>query len=304
MIGKGTPPSTANRDAAFDELVRKLQEWKIPSKALDRIHDGAKASLTEVRALTEYEDGKISRLLTIIAFLSAVVGAVFTRFATDYPWPGFQAPATNCLSALTIAAYLAFFAYVLLVTASVLFILGAVKPQFNVPKSWSNSARQGLPPSMLFYERILDVTAPDWGEAFVKLGTGDGDDLKAYYARCYIAESYLVAGKVAEKLRVLSPGVGALRIAMGILLLFFFLFGANVMFVGSPQAVSGPRSLTAATSEPTASPQAPAAVSTSRSVMPTAPAAPIAAPTVPPAATPAMPTDSPTEQAAPPTLQK
>lgn len=296
MIGKGTPPSAANRDAAFGELVRKLEEWKIPPEALDRIHDGAKASLTEVKALTEYEDGKISRLLTIIAFLSAVVGAVFTRFATDYPWPGFQAPATNCLSALTIAAYLAFFAYVLLVTASVLVVLGAVKPQFNVPKSWTNSAREGLPPSMLFYARILDVTAPSWGEAFVKLGTGDGDDLKAYYARCYIAETYLVAGKVADKLRVLSPGVGALRAAMGILLLFFFLFGANVIFVGSPQAVSGPRASTPATPEPTASLQAP-----------TGPAAPPAAPTASPATPPATPAArpaSPVAPAAPPTAPK
>lgn len=59
---------------------------------------------------------------------------------------------------------------------------------------------------MLFYARIVDVTAPSWEEAFVKLGTGNGDDLKAYYAKCYIAETYLVAGKVADKLRVLSPG--------------------------------------------------------------------------------------------------
>lgn len=227
------------------------------------------------------------------------MGAVFTRFATDYPWPGFQAPATNCLSAVTIAAYLASFAYVLLVTASVLFILGAVKPQFNVPKSWSNSAREGLPPSMLFYKLILDVTAPNWGEAFIKLGT-NGDDLKAYYARCYIAKTYLVAGKVAEKLRVLSPGVGALRIAMGILLLFFFLFGANVMFVGS-QAVSGPRASTAAISEPTPSPQAP--VSAAPPGAATTPAAPLAAPPDP-LATLAMPPASPAEPAAPPTLKK
>lgn len=269
MIGKGRPPSAADRDAAFGELVRKLEEWKIPPEALDRIHDGAKASLTEVKALTEYEDGKISRLLTIVAFLSAVVGAVFTRFATDYPWPGLRTPAMNCLSALTIAAYLAFFAYVLLVTASVLVILGAVKPRFNVPKSWTNSARETLPPSMLFYERILDVTAPNWGEAFVKLGTGNGDDLKAYYAKCYIAETYLVAGKLAEKLRVLSPGVGALRAAMVILLLFFFLFGANVIFVGSSQAVSG-------------------------QVAPTTPA--------PPAAPPATPSPSPVAPVAPPPI--
>ncbi|OSI72290.1 hypothetical protein BSZ21_07350 [Bradyrhizobium canariense] len=293
---KGTPPSAADWDAAFDELVRKLQAWKIPSTALERVHDGAKASLSEVKALTEYEDGKISRLLTIIAFLSAVVGAVFTRFATDYPWPGFRAPATNVLSALTIAAYLAFFAYVLVVTASVLFILGAVKPRFKVPKSWSNSAREGLPPSMLFYERILDVTAPNWGEAFIKLGTDKGDDLKAYYARCYIAESYLVAGKVAEKLRLLSPGVDALRVAMGILLLFFVLFGANVMLVNSPHAVSGRRATIGPISDPTGSPQAPAGVSAAV----TTPTAPVAGPS----ATPAAPQVSPPEPPAAPTLQK
>lgn len=237
MFGKGTPPSSTDRDAAFVELVRKLNGWTVPAEALDRTHEGAKASLAEVKALTEYEDGKVSRLLTIIAFLSAVVGAVFTRFATDYPWPGFDAPRHDCLSMLTIAAYFAFFAYVLLVTGSVLIILGAVKPQFNVPKTWEGSSREGLPPSMLFYARILDVTAPTWGDAFIKLGVDKGDDLKAYYTKCYIAEAYLIAGKVADKLRLLSPGVGALQAAMWVLLIFFSLFGANVLLVKSPNTV-------------------------------------------------------------------
>src|SRR3954464_3444805 len=115
------------RKLAFASLIAKLDDWSIPTGAVDRVHDGAKASLAEVKALTEYEDGKVSRLLTIIAFLSAVVGAVFTRFATYYPWPGFAAAAANGLSVLTIAAYFAFFTYVLLVTGSVLIILGAVK---------------------------------------------------------------------------------------------------------------------------------------------------------------------------------
>lgn len=256
MFGKGTPPSRAEREAAFIELVRKLEGWTIPAEALDRTHDGAKASLAEVKALTEYEDGKVSRLLTIIAFLSAVVGAVFTRFATDYPWPGFEAPRHDNLSALTIAAYFAFFAYVLLVTGSVLIILGAVKPQFNVPKTWERSSRQGLPPSMLFYARILDVTAPTWGEAFIKLGVDKGDDIKAYYAKCYIAEAYLIAGKVADKLRLLSPGVGALQAAMWVLLVFFTLFGANVLLVKSPNAASAPHVSTAAS--PPSVPGAPA----------------------------------------------
>jgi hypothetical protein len=166
MFGKGKRPS----DTGFGELLVKLNGWSIPPDALDRVHEGAKASLAEVKALTEYEDGKASRLLTIAAFLSAAVAAVFSRFATDYPWPGFGAFDTDRLSALTMATYAAFFAYVLLVTVSVLIILSAVKPRFNVPKTWTAGSKADRPPSMLFYKGILDVTAPTWGEAFIGLG--------------------------------------------------------------------------------------------------------------------------------------
>ncbi|MDA9393085.1 hypothetical protein WN73_21445 [Bradyrhizobium sp. CCBAU 45394] len=205
-----------------------------------------------MKALTEYEDGKASRLLTIAAFLSAAVAAVFTRFATDYPWPGFGAVDTDRLSVLTIATYAAFFAYVLLVTVSVLIILSAVKPRFNIPKTWTAGSKVDRPPSMLFYKGILDVTAPTWGEAFIGLGTNKGEELRAYYAKCYIAESYLVAEKVADKLRLLSPGVATLQAAMWVLVVFFTLSGANVILVKTSNAAA-----TARTSAPVASPAAP-----------------------------------------------
>lgn len=229
------------RDNGFGELLGKLHEWSIPADALDRIHDGAKASLAEVKALTEYEDGKASRLLTIAAFLSAAVAAVFTRFATDYPWPGFGAFGTDRLSALTTATYAAFFAYVVLVTISVLIILSAVKPRFNIPKSWKAGSKADRPSSMLFYEKILDVTAPTWGETFIGLSVNEGKDLKAYYTKCYIAESYLIAEKVADKLRLLKPGVAALQAAMWVLLIFFVLSVANVIFVKASGAASSAR---------------------------------------------------------------
>ena len=150
MSGKGKRP----QDTGFKELIEKLDAWQPPSDALDRIHEGAKASLAEVKALTEYEDGKASRLLTIVAFLSAVVGAVFSRFATEYPWLGFGAFEIDPLSALVAATYIAFFAYVLLVTISVLIILSAVKPRFNIPKTWTGS-KADRPASTLFYKGIL-----------------------------------------------------------------------------------------------------------------------------------------------------
>lgn len=248
MIGKGKRPS----DTGFGELLVKLDGWTIPPDALDRVHEGAKASLAEVKALTEYEDGKASRLLTIAAFLSAAVAAVFSRFSTDYPWPGFGAVDTDRLSALTIATYAAFFAYVLLVTVSVLIILSAVKPRFNIPKTWTAGSKADRPPSMLFYKGILDVTAPTWAEAFIGLGTNKGDDLKAYYAKCYIAESYLIAEKVADKLRLLSPGVATLQAAMWVLVVFFTLSGANVILVKTSNAAA-----TARPSAPVTSPAAP-----------------------------------------------
>ena len=93
----------------------------------------------------------------------------------------------------------------------------------------------------------MDVTAPTWGETFISLGTNKGEDLKACYAKCYIAESYLVAEKVAAKLRLLSPGVGMLQAAMWVLLVFFSLSGASVILVKSSNAAVAAR-----TSAPTA----------------------------------------------------
>jgi hypothetical protein len=80
------PPSKNDREVAFGALIERLKGWEIPEEAMDRVHDAARASLNEVKALTEYEDGKVSRLLTVVAFLSAVVAAVFTRrFASAMP---------------------------------------------------------------------------------------------------------------------------------------------------------------------------------------------------------------------------
>src|SRR3954464_9849983 len=97
------------RKLAFASLIAKLDDWSIPKDAVDRVHDAARASLNEVKALTEYEDGKVSRLLTIVAFLSALVGAVFTRFASDYSWPNVDG--NSHVWILPLMTYLTFFLY-------------------------------------------------------------------------------------------------------------------------------------------------------------------------------------------------
>ena len=235
-------PTKAESDAAFKALVDQLHAWNIPDDddAIDRVHEAARASLAEVKALTEYEDGKVSRLLTVVAFLSAVVGAVFTRFASDYAWPKMADAHFGADWLLPVATYTAFFVYAIVVTASVLTLLGAIKPTFNIPATWKGAGHSGLPKSMLFYEGILDVPAPQWGKAFEQLTGQDGKNLKKYYAKCYIAEAYLIAGKVADKLRVASPGVGALRWAMAVLLVFFILFAATIVAVEPGKSIIPP----------------------------------------------------------------
>lgn len=219
------------RNEGFRKLVDELKDWQIPDAAVDTVHDVAQASLNEVKALTEYEDGKVSRLLTVVAFLSAVIGAVFTRFASDYTWPALAEYQGTVHWWFPFLAYAAFFTYVVIVTAAVVVLLIAIRPKFNLPASWAGAAKQGLPPSMLFYKGILDVTGQQWAKAFVDQANGKGQKLKAHYAKCYISEAYLVAQKVGDKLRWAAPGVFALLVAMFVLLAFFVFLALTVQFV-------------------------------------------------------------------------
>lgn len=226
-----TRTTKAQRSQQFRELLDVLAKWEIPEEAIDRVHDAARSSLNEVKALTEYEDGKVSRLLTVIAFLSAVVAAVFTRFASQYAWPRLESYCARATWWLPFGTYVTFFGYVTLVTVATIILLKAIRPTFNLPASWKGDAKTGLPPSMLFYKGILDVKAAQWAETFVQQTETKGTKLKAYYAKCYIGEAYLVAEKVADKLRLADPGVATLRWSLAVLLAFFILFALTAQMV-------------------------------------------------------------------------
>jgi hypothetical protein len=217
----------SKQDVELGQLIKRLADWKIPDMALDRVHDAARASLNEVKALTEYEDGKISRLLTVITFLSAVVAAVFSRFAGDYVVPTILQPQWTAAWLLPLATYLSFWVYVVLVTFSVWRVIGAIRPRFNVPGTWKDAKGKGDPTSMIFYKGILDVGPLQWGRVFEDQGAGKGLALKARFAKNYIVEAYLVAKKVATKLEALELGISALRGALVALLVFFLAYAAT-----------------------------------------------------------------------------
>ncbi len=52
---------------------------------VDHVLRVVRQSLDEVKALTEYQDGKATRLLTILSFLSALAAVLFGRMLDTFP---------------------------------------------------------------------------------------------------------------------------------------------------------------------------------------------------------------------------
>ena len=217
-------------------LVGLLASWKIPEGREQAVHDMARASLDEVKGLTEYVDGKVGRLLVIVAFLTALAGAVFARFSSTYALPRWDTIASDCTYILPALTYTLFGAYTVIVAGSAFVIFGAIKPTFNEPAQWKG--RSDSPPkSMNFYARILDANPQVWGQTFVTL-TGDSadgpDNLKAQYAKDYIFEAYLVAEKVAHKLKKVAPAVRWLQFSMLVLAAFIVSYALTLIVLEPP----------------------------------------------------------------------
>lgn len=212
-------------------LLILLDNWQIPTGSEDAVHDMARASLDEVKGLTEYEDAKVGRLLTIVAFLTALAGAVFSRFTSSYPLPRWN-DGPICVSILPALTYFLFFVYVVVVAVSAFAIFGAIKPTFNEPAQWRNPS-EGPPKSMNFYARILDANPRVWGQTFVDLTaqSASGSALKARYAKDYIFESYLIAEKVAQKLEKVAPAVKWLQRSMLLLAGFMLAYAATLIAI-------------------------------------------------------------------------
>ncbi|HWB85069.1 MAG TPA: hypothetical protein VG675_13070 [Bryobacteraceae bacterium] len=67
--------TTSTRSAAGDtaaQVVGILKEWQIPKEQLADMVQATQRSLDTVTHLTEYEDDKANRILTAMAFLSAL----------------------------------------------------------------------------------------------------------------------------------------------------------------------------------------------------------------------------------------
>lgn len=188
---------------------------------LDAALDLAADSLKEVKAQTEYQDQKATRLLTVTSFVMALAGALFTRLNEAYP-------ITDILSqpvprmALVGLAYAGFGTFLLFSLFGALVTFHATRTRFKYRQDGSSLSALDEPLSRLFYQGVVTVRPSVWSRAFVDASDPANPvlqpDLKQKYLRDLVGETYLVACKTAEKLRYLDPAQRLLATALKCLL--------------------------------------------------------------------------------------
>lgn len=220
-------PLTAKDSAALVEL---LGDWDIPEGREQAVHDMALAGLNQVKASTEYDDARA--LLTIVAFLTALAGAVFNRFSSTYELPQWREMISHWDQFWPAITYMMFGAYAVIVAVSAYVIFGAMKPPSH--SSDLRGERTLRPKVLNFHARIAGTHPQAWGQNLVELANDSAvgtDTLTAHYAKHYILETYLVADQIALKLKKAAPAVRWLQFSMLFLAGFIVSYGATLVFL-------------------------------------------------------------------------
>jgi hypothetical protein len=242
--------------AIIKELGIAAGDWEtIPAdNKLDAAIGLARQSLNEVKAQTEYQDQKASRLLTVATILSALAGLLFQRFNDSYPLLA-TLSSPGPAKFLILLAYLPFIAFVLAVLFGALVTFHATRTRFkydddeadntDTDKHGENSASDEKPTdeqaekaasdeepkSRLFYTPILAATPQAWVRSFVEIQkTGKVETLivnpklPQLYFRDLVGETYLVAAKTADKIRFLVEAQRLFAWALVFLLLWLLTY--------------------------------------------------------------------------------
>lgn len=194
-----------------------------PAKdALKALVDRSRESLDEVKAQTEYQDQKSTRLLTVTTFFVALSGLLINAFAQTHALHIVWGGTIDWWQVLAAPVYLGFAVFVLSVIAGALVTFHATQTRFRYEKA--TAIKPGEPPgSQIFFRGIVRADPTEWARSFIEgdaKGTTPSSDLSIRYAKNYILESYLVAAKVADKMRYLEAAQAILAFSLKVLLLW------------------------------------------------------------------------------------
>lgn len=241
----------------LSRISTHLKDVQFPSAQDAKTYiDRAKDSLEEAKKLTEYQDQKVSRLLTIIAFLTAAAGTIFSKVVDTYPLHQYVDGPSVAGCVLVVIVYGLFGAYLLFVAGGALVTFYATQTRFVWAKDEPEDANANSVKSFLFFRSILTTKPEAWAAAFLKASVPSepSDSMLADYYKNYIAEAYLVAAKVGDKLRYLQPAQAILLVAIRLLLAW--LLAMVTAFAFLPPVAKASSDLTAATSKKVESPSA------------------------------------------------
>ena len=235
-VGFSAEDIVAQIDGALDKLAPPKDEDQ--QKLLNALISHGREALDEVKELTEYQDQKSTRLLTIATFLSAVSGLLFKGFVDAHPldeiegWPIIWAILTHG----------AFAAFITSTVFGALVIFHATRIRFKYPKlNPADLSETRTPKSFLFYPRIIEVQPGAWARAFLDAGgTQPNPKLSVEFAKNYIVESYLVAAKVADKLRYLERAQDMLAFALRALIVWLALLSVSSLLLPRVEAPRPP----------------------------------------------------------------
>ena len=172
----GNPSASIKTSSMIAEMMRVTEQWSGvgDSDDLDDALDLAKASLSEAKAQTEYQDQKATRLLTVTTFLTALAGAFFGSFSAEYPLRTlrFDGPGTSWL---IIATYVFFLLFLISAILGALISFHATRTRFKYPPEATVASQDGPTRSFLFFREMIGVTPAGWANSFVE---GQGKDAK------------------------------------------------------------------------------------------------------------------------------
>ena len=194
----------------------------------------ARESLDEVKTLTEYQDQKTARLLTIVAFLTAAAGAVFSKVLDAYPLHQIMAMGILVYSILTCLVYAVFALFLLFVAMGALVSFHAMQTRFIWDEEPLNATGNHVK-SYLFFRGILSTKPDVWASSFLDSTekSKPNPNLREEYFKNYIAEAYIVAAKVADKIACLESAQNLLLYSIRLLVLWILSLTLVAIFVPS-----------------------------------------------------------------------
>jgi hypothetical protein len=203
-------------------VLKSIDHTQSEGQSVDRILGLTRESLDEVKELTEYQDAKATRLLTLLTFISALAAVVFGKFIDAFPFKEAVAhiDISNWPNILVLLGYLGFALFAAFAVSGTLVTFHAIRTRFKYKVKVGGSG----PKSFLFYEGMLAASPKAWAESFADMDDVAQPrirDLHWMYLKNYITESYLVAAKAADKLRFLAAAQTMQAWSIKALMLFF-----------------------------------------------------------------------------------